>query len=570
MRPVHPSAAIEADYRKRLETLIDDMHDSILFWIKAAYRKNPPQMAQDESAAATLRRAVRALVKRWNARFDGAARDLATYFATDVRKRSDAVLRRILKDGGFSIEWTMTPAQREIAQATVEQSVGLIKSIPQQYLGRVETMVMQSVQTGRDLGQLTADLQKQFGVTRRRAAFISKDQNNKATAAFTRARQVEIGVKEAIWLHSGGGREPRPTHVAAGRARTRYKVDEGWFDPHEGRNIFPGELINCFPGDTPVRSKSPLVALWRAYFNGPMIHVRIGPNLLKGTPNHPILTARGWVPLGEVNSGDQVVCMTQEGGGVVDDDKDDAETSFADLFESLARIRGYVRRDGGCFNFYGDRPDGDVDQIIIIDNSLLDERESGAFEDPSDLSLAKPDGFRREIGCGGLDHIDSAESPRFVGEVYSVAGGHFAGPNRAGVAPIAHDTVANQDVADIRCRVAGGPERRCDRGRTHAIAVHSNNLGGEIVPITIGVGDDPESADLLAQFVSVAADGGRSVFEFGSISYEFRSVRDKVVVDFSGHVYTLQNLSGHYSVGADNVQAKNCRCVSRAVIEGFT
>lgn len=245
LRPIHPSAAIEAAYAKRLLTLVEDMHNSVGFWLRSAYRKNPPAMAQDESSTATLRRAVRALVKRWNSRFDDAARDLATYFATDVRKRSDTVLRRILKDGGFSIEWTMTPAQREIMQATVEQSVGLIKSIPRRYLNQVETLVMQSVQTGRDLEQLTNDLQRQFGVTRRRATLIAKDQNNKATAAFTRARQVEIGVTEAIWVHSGGGREPRPTHVAAGRARTRYKVNEGWFDPHEGRYIFPGELINC-------------------------------------------------------------------------------------------------------------------------------------------------------------------------------------------------------------------------------------------------------------------------------------------------------------------------------------
>lgn len=245
LRPVHPNAGIEAKYAKRLTQLVDDMHRSVNFWIAAAYRKNPPKMAQDESATSTLRRAIRAMVRRWQSRFDDAARDLAAYFATDVSKRSDAVLRRILKDGGFSIEWTMTPAQREIMQATVEQSVGLIKSIPRQYLGQVETLVMQSVQTGRDLQHLTDDLQRQFHVTRRRATLIAKDQNNKATAAFTRARQVEIGVQEAIWVHSGGGREPRPTHVAAGRARTRYDVEKGWLDPHEDRYIFPGELINC-------------------------------------------------------------------------------------------------------------------------------------------------------------------------------------------------------------------------------------------------------------------------------------------------------------------------------------
>jgi uncharacterized protein with gpF-like domain len=73
---------------------------------------------------------------------------------------------------------------------------------------------MRSVQSGRDLVQLTKDMQEQFGVTHRRAAFIARDQNNNATAAMTRARQDELRLNEAIWVHSGAGKHPRPTHVA--------------------------------------------------------------------------------------------------------------------------------------------------------------------------------------------------------------------------------------------------------------------------------------------------------------------------------------------------------------------
>lgn len=104
---------------------------------------------------------------------------------------------------------------------------------------------MRGVQTGRDLAQITTDLQEQHGVTRRRAAFIARDQSNKATASLTRARQIEAGLTEAIWVHSGGGKEPRPSHLKAGRDKARYDIREGWYDPHEGKHILPGELINC-------------------------------------------------------------------------------------------------------------------------------------------------------------------------------------------------------------------------------------------------------------------------------------------------------------------------------------
>jgi SPP1 gp7 family putative phage head morphogenesis protein len=183
------------------------------------------------------------LTRRWTKRWNDASKSLADYFAQDVSDRSDAQLKSILKKAGISVQFKMTPAQRDIIKATVNANVSLIKSIPQQYLGQVEGIVMRSVQTGRDLGQLSKDLQTRLGVTKKRAALISRDQNNKATSALQRARQQEIGITEAVWMHSHGGKEPRPTHEA--NDGKRYKVATGWFDPAVKKNIWPGELINC-------------------------------------------------------------------------------------------------------------------------------------------------------------------------------------------------------------------------------------------------------------------------------------------------------------------------------------
>jgi uncharacterized protein with gpF-like domain len=188
---------------------------------------------------------MRELSKRWLKRFDVASDQLARHFGRSVERRSSAALRKILREAGLSVEFTMTPAMRDVLGATVNQNVALIKSIPREYLGQVEGIVMRGVQTGRDLGQVSKDLQERVGVTKRRAALISRDQNNKATAAFSRARQMEVGLTKAVWVHSGGGHEARPSHLKAGRERTTYKISEGWYDPHEKRHIQPGELINC-------------------------------------------------------------------------------------------------------------------------------------------------------------------------------------------------------------------------------------------------------------------------------------------------------------------------------------
>jgi SPP1 gp7 family putative phage head morphogenesis protein len=243
--PVHPNAGLNVEYRARLDALIEEMTRSYARWIVAQYRKTPPRIAMDATPAKELEREIRRLGKMWEKRINEMAPRLAKWFLQNAAKRSEARLKKILKDGGMSVEFKMTPVVRDIVEASIADNVALIKSIGSQYHTQIEGLVMRSVTTGRDLGSLSKELAKRYGVTKRRAAFIARDQNNKATAVVTRARQQEAGIEEAIWLHSHGGNEPRPTHLA--NSGERYRIDQGWFDPDPKvrRFIWPGELINC-------------------------------------------------------------------------------------------------------------------------------------------------------------------------------------------------------------------------------------------------------------------------------------------------------------------------------------
>ena len=243
LKPVHPNAGIAVAYHAKLLALIEEMVRSYAYFIKAQYRETPPRLAQDAVPARELERELSLLGKRWQKRIDEAAPRLAEWFAKSTSRRSSAALKRILKDGGISVEFTMTPTMRDAYQATLAEQVGLIKSIGSQYHTEVQGLVMRSVSTGRDLGQLSKDLQERYGITKRRAAFISLDQNNKANAVFTRVRQQEAGIEKAIWLHSHAGKRPRPSHVA--NSGKPYSIATGWFDPEVKQFIRPGELPRC-------------------------------------------------------------------------------------------------------------------------------------------------------------------------------------------------------------------------------------------------------------------------------------------------------------------------------------
>lgn len=249
--PVRPNAGVEAHYRQRMEAEVAAMHRSIVYWVKAQWRANTPHLAQDDDApgvspARGLRDELDDLGRHWESRFADLADDLARHFAKSAVQRADGALKSILKRNGWTVEFRLTREANDVLQASVAENVAMIKSIAAHHLTQVQGAVMRSVQTGRDLETLTKSLEHEYGVTRRRAAFIARDQNNKATAAITRVRQQSLGITQAVWLHSGGGRHPRKEHVAFAKGQLGgpvYDIAKGAF--LEGKWVFPGAEPNC-------------------------------------------------------------------------------------------------------------------------------------------------------------------------------------------------------------------------------------------------------------------------------------------------------------------------------------
>jgi SPP1 gp7 family putative phage head morphogenesis protein len=243
LKAVRASAGIEAEYRKKLLALTDEMAKSYAWFLKASYRAHPPAIAQDETPAAALQKELKSLGIRWEKRFNESAPKLARYFTLSTSRRSEAALKKILRDAGISVRFQMTPALRDILAATVHENTGLIKSIPAQFHTQVEGIVFRSVVAGHDLSTMTKELQAKFGVTRRRAELIARDQSSKATSAFNRARSIDAQLYNHKWLHSLAGKEPRPEHVKMNGKE--FDIRKGMYDSHEGKWIQPGELIRC-------------------------------------------------------------------------------------------------------------------------------------------------------------------------------------------------------------------------------------------------------------------------------------------------------------------------------------
>lgn len=257
---VVPNAQTEASYRKALGKAIANMNASYEYWVHAKYRAAlganeaagrlpDPEMAQDAKGpsgqADDLFSELARLRKHWEAHFADLAKKLAEQMAWQWYRDNEISWGGKLKRAGFDIKLQLTESQKLILKAKVPENVALIRSIQQDYHKDIEGIVSRSFIKGRDLATMADEIKERGGVTTRRAALIARDQANKATAQMNSARQKDLGLVWGVWIHSSAGKEPRHSHVKAGREQWVFNTQEG-VDFGDGfGHVLPGEAINC-------------------------------------------------------------------------------------------------------------------------------------------------------------------------------------------------------------------------------------------------------------------------------------------------------------------------------------
>lgn len=528
LRPVFPNAGIERAYRRKMQALVHEMARSYHYWLCACWRKKAPVMAQDASPAIDLEKTLRKLFRYWDRRFRAAAPKLAAYFSLAAHKRSDAVLRKILRDSGISVQFRMTRGMQDILSATLAENVGLIRSIPEQYHTQVQGLVMRSVQTGRDLHQLTRDLKQRYDITQARAELIARDQNNKATSAMNRARQAELGITEAVWLHSHGGKKPRKTHIA--NHGKRYSTAEGWYDPDPKvrKRIWPGELINCFPGSTKIQFAHGVGKAYRRWYRGDLTEIIADANeALRATPNHPVLTPNGWRPIGSLHEGDYVVKLREDCVETVMPEgyENDAKPMIIEIFDALAKAGSRGLEVSLRDQFHGDGLSNGYVDVVFAARALSFGRQLLSHESEKQIAFsesAQATFFSRLFQQFLARGFHSATALiRSLGEPFTPYGTFALHADKGSGSTISYLT-ASRDYA------------RDNHGPFHSMQTsQSQNTHSRFMP--------PTKFVRLTQI-------NRSFFE--------------------GHIFNLQTESGCYA--AESFIVHNCRCVSKSVVRGFT
>jgi hypothetical protein len=167
-------------------------------------------------------------------------------------------------------------------------------------------------------------------------------------------------------------------------------LDEEFAD---GLDAPPGHP-NCCVSGTVVAPAGRISAQFSRWFEGEVIEIRTASNNLTVTPNHPVLTDRGWVAAGALQIGDYVFECSDpaKASALIDPHDNNAPTRIEKVAASLLMAGGCASRQmpATAEAFHGDgMPNGKVD-VVWAAGALALDAESGQLKHSVQESL----GFR--------------------------------------------------------------------------------------------------------------------------------------------------------------------------------
>lgn len=486
-----------------------------------------------------------------------------TYIDSSYRKGIRDAGRK-LREGGAAVaeSWTESFFNRPIHADRVgliyTRTFSDLKGITDAMDSQISRILAEGIANGQGPMQMAREManriDKRF-ITRARV--IARTEVIKAHADATLNAYTEAGIE---------GVEVEAEFTTAGDSAVCeecFSLEGKTYTIAESRGIIPVHP-NCLPGDALVLSRSGISAVTKREFNGDLIVIKTASGRsISCTPNHPILTSRGWVPAQLIDLQSKVIC---DGGSewksVADGNNDNIVSSIHDVAESFLSSSevSTVPVPTTSEHFHGDGIDGQV-AIIGANRSLFSAKNTaggkcakyGFFQlgggRLSSLLAFGPSAqiFMRSLFASnrimrGLNLIRSfvlAHCRPFGSLCFGLGSRLYSGFNNQ---PINSFSVEPKAVRNALSRfpsqVSGGDLFSPEAGKLELVSV-----------LTAENADDDLVRDAILAAKLCSGQSG-DVFEDQVISVDREF--------FSGHVYNLETGEGWYS--ANGIITHNCRC----------
>lgn len=259
-KSLRPNAGIKSWYIKQLRDLAYNMCQTVESRLIALIR-GLRKYAQDASPADERIALLESLQRQFEEEFANKARELAASMLNRQNRYATSSVQNSVKS--FALQTSVAqniavPAisaqTRNIINTAIFDNVNYIKSIQSQYFTQITGAVSRAVLDKEGLTYLAEQLSKYKGITKRRARNIAIDQTNKAYEALSFQKMKEAGIEKWEWVHGGGTKTVRKTHITdvkkGGLNHSIHKMGDKVWDPEakgkgKGEYIEPGQLPFC-------------------------------------------------------------------------------------------------------------------------------------------------------------------------------------------------------------------------------------------------------------------------------------------------------------------------------------
>lgn len=254
-QPVKSLKGLELQYQRELmsigRALAKAVKNEVLPMLKAE---------QDTYVTDGLATNLAAVFNRLNREFTGTAtlsfaRQTANKFVSKTEKQNKKRFDKSVKAAtGVDLGSILSVENlEEFTEMNIANNVSLIKSLPEEYLKSVETIVTKGVTSGARFStiekQITARLGSANSKLSGRIKTIARDQISTINSQISLRRSQALGIEKGIWRTAEDERVRKAHEELNGK---EYVLAKGLYSSSAQKHIQPGEEINCRCSFSPV------------------------------------------------------------------------------------------------------------------------------------------------------------------------------------------------------------------------------------------------------------------------------------------------------------------------------
>ena len=356
-------------------------------------------------------------------------------------------------------------------------------------------------------------------MSRFRTVAIARTEVVRASTIANQYTYSQIGTEYKEWLSARDG-NVRDSHMDMDGQVV--KLFDEFVSPLTGaRGQGPGlmdsagDSINCFPGDMRVKCDN-IEKIYSRFYDGEVVTIETGRGFkLTATPNHPILTTRGWLGIGEIVEGDNILCdVSRDWIMPGTPNVENPPSALQEIYRTLA-LKGCIDRISGHVpDFHGDGLNRDIN-VISADGKLGNGIEPETSETIGDLNLILSDlrsapemspCLTNEFDITGSLSLPSGMSSHC--QVFPFIGSHATHSEDVSLTAVAQSNIATLE-----------PMGNNVTGNTEGISEREDGLALQIA---------------IDNIVNVKRD------------------------TYSGHIFNLQTVNGWFVT--EGIITHNCRC----------